>query len=195
MQAYFGNRSNSRRLYLALVTIGISSFSPCSFAQYEASAYIPNGNLFGRTTTPGDVSYTYDSGAGATATASFAASPIASVSYATTALNPLGGITLSGGGIMTYRFLVAAQPFTSVPIDFSGFYSSSTSPAGPGYGAFTSFSVQTVNSSLGTYSTFESFFQGACFAPICLQYNTGQRLLYIESVRRFPCGRYVRRHA
>ena len=161
-----------RRLWLALVATWIVVFSHSSFGQYDATAYIPNGTVIGHTTTPGDVSYSYDNGSGNSAVVRFTTSPVASISYTTTAFNPVGQAVLSGGGIMTYRFQVATQPFTHVPIDFSGLYSSSSVPAPAGYGAFTSFLVETLNSSVSTYSTFQSFFQGDCAASICLQYTT-----------------------
>ena len=87
----FGKCLNLRPALLVLVTTGIVVFSTNSFAQYEhyeATAYIPSGNEFGRTTTPGDVSYTYDSGLGHSAVATFTTSPVASVSYETTAHIP-----------------------------------------------------------------------------------------------------------
>jgi hypothetical protein len=74
---------------------------------------------------------------------------------------------------MTYRFEVAAQPFTNVPIDFSGLYSSyfSSGQQYPSAKALTSFHVQTVNSSVSTYSMFQSTFYGNCGSiPICLDY-------------------------
>ena len=152
-------------------------FSSSTFAQYQAIAYIPNGTVLGQTTVPGDVSYSYNSG-GASAVASFTSNPIPSVTYTTAAFNPSGQIALSGGGIMTYRFTVVAQPFTTVPINFAGIYSSSTSPASAGYGSFTSFLVQTVDSSVSTYSSFQSNFQGACGASTCLQYTTFNNTTY-----------------
>jgi hypothetical protein len=160
------------RAMWVLIASASAVFSSSSFAQqYQAIAYVPNGTVLGIANTPGNDTYTYDSGTGATAVVTFTANPIASVTFAANAFNPLGQIILSGGGIMTYRFEVDAQPFAHVPIDFSGLYSSSTSPASPGYGARTSFLVQTVNSSVSTYSTFESYFQGDC-AISCLQYTT-----------------------
>lgn len=173
-----------RATSLVLVTTGIVGFSPSSFAQYEATAYIPNGTVVGHTTTPGDVTYTYDEaqgGGSASAVVTFTASPVASVRFATTVFNPLGEGGLNGGGIMTYRFEVEAQPFTYVPIDFSGFYSSFSTPASPGSGAFTSFLVQTVDSSVLAYSTFESYFQGDCGAPTCLQYTTFNNITYTST--------------
>lgn len=164
----------------AFVMFGMAS-STTAFAQYEATAYIPNGSAIGHTTLPGDTSYTYDNGGGASAVVAFTASPVPSVSYATNGFNPAGQTALSGGGIMTYRFSVSAQPFTNVPIDFSGFYSSSSTPAAAGYGAFTSFVIQTVNSSVSTYSSFESFFRGDCGIVTCLQYNTFNNIRYTSA--------------
>src|SRR4051812_16908174 len=109
-----------------LIASASAVFSSSSFAQYQGTAYVPNGTVIGVTNTPGDITYPYSSGSGATATVSFTANPIASVSFAANASNPLGQAILSGGGIMTYRFQVQAQPFAHVPVDFSGLYSSST---------------------------------------------------------------------
>jgi hypothetical protein len=170
----------SRLAPRALAAAGLIIFSSSTFAQYDATAYIPNGTVFGRSTVPGDVSYFYNSG-NASATASFTSNPIASVNYTTTAFNPSGQIILSGGGIMTYNFTVAAQPFTAVPINFSGLFASSTTPASAGYGAFTSFDIQTVNSSVFTNSSFASFFRGDCGAPICLQYTTSTNTTYTST--------------
>lgn len=163
--------SHVRRLAAFWVAAGLTALSASAFAQYDATAYIPNGTVFGHTTTPGDKTYAYNVGTNS-AIVTFTASPVPSVSYATTVFNPRGEASLSGGGNMTYRFTVAAQPFSHVPIDFSGLYSSSTFPSGPGYGATTAFSIQTVNSSVSTYSSFQSYLQGDCRAPICLQYTT-----------------------
>lgn len=160
-----------RRLAAFWVAAGLAGVSASAFAQYDATAYIPNGTVFGHTTTPGDNTYAYNVGTNS-AVVTFTASPVPSVSYTTTVFNPSGQTILSGGGNMTYRFTIAAQPFTHVPIDFSGLYSSSTFPSGPGYGATTAFSIQTVNSSVSTYSSFQSNLQGDCRAPICLQYTT-----------------------
>lgn len=167
--------ANFRRVWLALVAGGLVSFSSSSFAQYSATAY-NGGNIIGSTATPGDVSYTYNSGTGASSVTTFISSPIASVSYATTAFNPSGQIAVQGGGIMTYRFEVAAQPFTNVPIDFSGLYSSYQGSRGNL--AATSFLVQTVNSSVSSYSSFQSNLYGDCGAPTCLQYNTFNNTTY-----------------
>ena len=117
----------------------------------------------------------------ASAVVTFTASPVASVRFKTSVFNPSGQGGLTGGGIMTYYFEVSAQPFTSVPIDFSGLYSSSSSPAGAGSGAFTTFLVQTVQSSVSTYSTFQAYFQGACGAPVCLQYVTFNNTTYTST--------------
>lgn len=157
-----------RCVKFVLVACSVAGISPSVLAQYEASAYADG--LVGHTTTPGDVSYAYDSGTGASSVTTFTSSPIASVRYAATAFNPLGQIVLNGGGIMTYRFEVEAQPFTNVPIDFSGLYSSYQGAAGSL--AATSFTIQTVNSSVSTYSTFQSYLYGNCGAPTCLQFTT-----------------------
>ena len=173
-----------RRVSLGLVTTGIVGLSPSAFAQYDATAYLPSGSQAGHTTTPGDVSYTFDQaqgGGSASAVVTFTASPVASVRFETTVFNPAGQGGLSGGGFMTYSFEVEAQPFTHVPIDFSGLYSSSSSPAPAGFGSFTSFLVQTVNSSISTYSTFQSYFQGECGAPVCLQYVTFNNTTYTST--------------
>jgi len=146
---------------------------------YQATAYVPNGSVIGQTSTPGDVTYAYNSGGGATAVVAFTSSPIASVSFASTAVNLLGQTGLSGGGIMTYGFTVAAQPFTNVPIDFSGFYSSFQGSAGQLAG--TSLTIQTLNSSVFAYSTFESYFYGNCGAPTCLQYTTFNNTTFTSS--------------
>ena len=153
--------------------------SSSSFAQYQATAYVPNGTLIGQTNTPGDVIYAYNSGAGATAVVAFKSSPVASVSFASTVVNPIGNTVLSGGGVMTYRFSVVAQPFTNVPIDFLGFYSSFQGSAGQQ--AATSFTIQTINSSVSTYSTFQSYFFGNCSAPTCLQYTTFNNTTFTSS--------------
>lgn len=152
-----------------LLAFSIVSLSSSAAAQYSATAY-NGGNVVGSTATPGDVTYTYNSGAGASAVTTFTSSPIASISYATSAFNPLGQIQIQGGGIMTYRFEVEAQPFTNVPIDFSGLYSSYQGSRGSLAG--TSFSIQTVNSSVSTYATFQSYLYGDCGAPTCLQHTT-----------------------
>jgi hypothetical protein len=173
-----------RRVLLGLVTTSAMALSPSAFAQYDATAYLPNGTPAGNTTTPGDVSYALDQAQGsgsASAVVTFTASPVASVRFETTVFNPAGQGGLSGGGIMTYYFEVEAQPFTTVPIDFSGLYSSSSSPAPAGYGSFTSFLVQTVDSSISTYSTFQSYFQGECGAPVCLQYVTFNNTTYTSN--------------
>jgi len=151
-----------------LVAASLASLSFSAAAQYSTTAGV-DGHLLGSTTTPGDVSYAYDSGAGVSAVIAFTSSPIASVSYAASAFNPLGQIAVSGGGNMTYRFEVTAQPFTSVPIDFSGLYSSYQGSRGSA--AQTLFSIQTVNSSVSTYATFQSYLYG-CDTPGCLQYTT-----------------------
>lgn len=182
MRHSFGSRSGLRRTSLALVAIGIVGFSSSSFAQYDATAYVPSGNVLGHTTTPGNVSYpyTFDGGFyGSSALVSFTSSPVASVSYSATAFNPSGQVILNGGGLMTYRFEVAAQPFTNVPIDFSGLYS--TYQGARGSLAATSVVVQTVNSSVSTYSTFQSYFYGDCGAPICLQYTTFNNTTYTST--------------
>lgn len=158
------------KVSLALVATGLLSLASSAFGQYEAQAYLPNGTLFGSTNTPGDVSYTYNSGSVASAVVAFTTSPIASISYAATAFNPSGQIIMNGGGIMTYRFEVAAQPFSNVPIDFSGLFSSFQGDGGSLAG--TSFTIQTVNSSVSTYSTFQSYLYGDCGAPTCLQFTT-----------------------
>ena len=80
---------------------------------------------------------------------------------------------------MTYRFSVVAQPFTNVPIDFLGFYSSFQGSAGQQ--AATSFTIQTTNSSVSTYSTFQSYFFGNCGAPTCLQYTTFNNTTFTSS--------------
>jgi len=181
MAPFFRACPHLRQISVAILAMGALGCSSSAIAQYQATAYLPNGNIFGSTSTPGDVSYSYSApqGSGATsATVTFTTSPIASVSYAMTTSNPSGQHGFSGGGIMDYRFEVTAQPFTVVPVDFSGLYSSSTSPASAGFGAFTSFLVQTVNSSVSTYSTFQSFFQGNCGAPVCLQYTTFNNTTY-----------------
>lgn len=168
-----------RHASLALVAIGIVGFSSKSIA-YEVTAYA--GQVIGYTTTPGDVSYTYafDGGFyGSSALVTFTSSPIASVSYAATAFNPVGQVQLNGGGIMTYRFEVQAQPFTNVPIDFSGLYSSYQGARGSV--AQTSFTIQTVNSSVSTYSTFQSNLYGDCGAPTCLQYTTFNNTSYTST--------------
>jgi hypothetical protein len=149
-------------------------FSASSIAS-AVVAYIPNGTIFGSSNTPGDVSYTYnfDGGFyGSTATATFTSSPVASVNYETSAFNPVGGVVLSGGGFMSYRFEVQSAPNTYVPIDFSGLYSSSTSPASPGYGSTTSIRIfEAAPFSLSLLSEFSSFFRGDCGAPSCLGYT------------------------
>jgi hypothetical protein len=129
MRHFFGTRPNLRRIASALAASGVSGFSSGSFAQYDAIAYgggFGPGGIIGHTTAPGDVSYTY-SGPNASSVTTFTSSPVASVSYSGTAFNPVGQGGTAGGGIMTYRFEVAAQPFTNVPIDFSGLYSASGS--------------------------------------------------------------------
>ena len=80
---------------------------------------------------------------------------------------------------MDYRFEVQAQPFTYVPIDFSGLYSSYQGSAGSA--AQTSFLVQTVNSSVSTYAYFTSALYGDCGAPICLQYNVFNDVTYTST--------------
>jgi hypothetical protein len=149
-----------------------------SHAQYQATAYVPNGNVIGQTSTPGDISYSYNSG-GTQATVRFTSSPIASINYTTSASSPVSNTGLTGGGIMTYGFTVAAAPFTNVPIDFQGLYSSFQGAAGQLAG--TSFTIQTVNSTVSTYSTFQSYFYGNCGAPTCLQYTTFNNTTYTSS--------------
>lgn len=158
----------------ALITLGLLSLASSAFADYHAVAYIPNGNPIGMTSTPGDVSYSY-ADTKSSAVAAFTSSPIASVSYQVTSTNPLGQAGIAGGGIMTYTFEVAAQPFTNIPIDFSGLYSSYQGSYGQL--AATSFTIQTVNSSMFTYSTFESYFYGNCPAG-CLQFTTYNNTTY-----------------
>lgn len=182
MRHSLGTRPNLFRTSLLLAASGIVGFSSSSFAQYEATAYIPNGTVVGHTTTPGDVAYTYSQpqgGGSVSAVVTFTTSPIASVNYAGTAFNPLGQAQLNGGGIMTYRFAVDAQPFTNVPIDFSGLYSSYQGARGSL--AATSFTIQTVNSSVSTYSTFQSYLYGDCGAPTCLQYTTFNNTSYTST--------------
>jgi hypothetical protein len=148
-----------------------------SFAQYEAIA--SSDKVIGITTTPGDVSYSdsFDAGFyGWSTRVSFTSSPIASVSTTVSAFNPLGGVFGQGSGSMTYRFEVAAQPFANVPIDFSGLYSSYQGAAGSL--AATSLVIQTVNSSVATYSSFESQLRGDCGAPTCLQFTTFNNTTY-----------------
>jgi len=173
------NEHTGTRLTL-LVASGLLCFSSMSFAQYEATAFA--GSPIGFTTTPGDVSYpyTFDGGFyGSSTLVSFTSSPIASISTRVSAFNPGGGVLGQGAGIMTYRFEVAAQPFANVPIDFSGLYSSYQGAAGSL--AATGFSIQTVNSSVSTYSSFESQLRGDCGAPICLTYTTFNNTTYTST--------------
>lgn len=173
---------NLRRISLVLGAAGVLAGAPSAFAQYDANAFV-GGLSIGSTTTPGDVSYSFVDGTERSAVVTFTSSPIASISYAATAFNPLGQIVLGGGGVMTYRFEVEAQPFTNVPIDFSGLYSSFVSAARADTRAATSFSIQTVNSSVSTYASFDSLFQGDCGASICLQHTIFNNitLTYTES--------------
>lgn len=165
---------NLRRTSLLLVASGIVGFSSSSIA-YVVTAY-GDGQVIGTTTMPGDFTYSYNDGAGKSSVTAFTSSPIASVRYVGTASNPGGQIALFGGGIMTYRFEIAAQPFTYVPIDFSGLYSSYQ--GAPGSAASTSFLVQTVNASVFTYSQFQSTLYGDCGAPVCLHYLTFNNTTY-----------------
>jgi hypothetical protein len=158
--------------------IALLTFLSTAHAQYQATAYIPSGTVIGQTSKPGDVSYTYNNGE-TFATASFTSSPIASVNYTTSASSPVHNTSLNGGGMMTYGFTIAAAPFTNVPIDFQGLYSSFQGAAGQL--AATSFTIQTVNSSVFTYSTFESFLYGNCGAPTCLQYTTFNNTTYTSN--------------
>lgn len=164
-----------RHLSQAFFTLAIITAPLASHAQYQATAYVPNGSVIGQTNTPGDITYSYSAGP-FSANVSFTSDPIASVTYAAnTAANPATN-QYSGGGIMTYTFAVAAAPFTNVPIDFFGLYSSIQGSAGQL--ASSSFTIQTVNSSVYTYSTFESYFAGNCAAPTCLQFTTFNNTTY-----------------
>ncbi len=169
LQNALSDRSRSKKLLLMMC---VAVFSPNSFAQYLVESYLPSG--YESSNTPGDVSFNYnrsDASGDATAVVAFTSSPVASVSFSATAFNPLGGIALtSNGGFLTYRFEVAAQPFTQVPIDFSGIYSSYQGARGSL--AATSFTIQSVNSSASTYSTFQSYLYGDCGSTACLQFTT-----------------------
>jgi hypothetical protein len=156
------------------------SFSSSAFAQYEATASA--GSVIGQTTTPGNVSYPYafDGGFyGSSALISFASSPVASVTAEATAFNPVGAVAIQTSGVMTYRFAVEAQPSTNVPIDFSGLYSSYQGAGGSL--AATLFTIQTVNSNVPTYSTFQSYLYGDCGAATCLQYTTFNNTTYTST--------------
>lgn len=170
-----GQHMTLRYLSQASFALAIITTPLASHAQYQATAYVPNGSVIGQTNTPGDITYSYSAGP-FSANVSFTSDPIASVTYAaSTAANPATN-QYSGGGIMTYAFAVAAAPFTNVPIDFFGLYSSSQGSAGQQ--ASSSFTIQTVNSSVYTYSTFASYFSGNCAAPTCLQYTTFNNTTY-----------------
>lgn len=145
-------------------------------AQYRAEASIVGmPSIIG--TTPQNVTYSNavsDPSLGSVATGSitYSVDPIPSIQYAATAFNPVGQIQNNGGGSMTYGFEVFSAPSTNVPINFAGLFSSFMSSAGSGAGAFTQFSVQTVNSPVSTYSSFASYLSGPCGAPSCFQVNT-----------------------
>lgn len=156
-----------RRITTLLFGSSIAMYSSIAAAQYQANARI-GSNVIGSTTTPGNVSYTYNE-TGSSATVDFTSSPIASVSYSGTVINPVGTTFLQGGGDATYIFEVSAQPFSTVPVNFLGLYSSYQGAAGEL--ASTSFVIQSVNSSLYTYSSFASLLYGNCTAG-CLQYQT-----------------------
>lgn len=175
---HFIERAFPRHNLMVVSALAALTFPFASHAQYQATAYVPNGNVIGQTATPGDISYSYNSG-GTSAIVSFTTDPIASINYTTTASSPVFNTGLTGGGIMTYSFTVAAAPFTNVPIDFQGLYSSFQGAAGQLAG--TSFTIQTVNSSASTYSTFQSYFYGSCGAPTCLQYTTFNNTTYTSA--------------
>lgn len=175
------SKHRHRRTLLAVIAISSASFSLPSFGQYDAAAYAGSEYPFAHTTTPGDVSYTYGgtgpSGTTVSTTISFTASPVASVSAEATAFNPVGQSGISSSGIMTYGFEVVAPPFTSVPIDFSGLYSSyvySWFPAPGQTGATQRASTRfLIQPSTGyPYAQFISNFYGNCGNPGCLQYTT-----------------------
>jgi len=171
---------NLRRASMVLVASGIVGFSSSSIA-YEVIAHADG--VIGHSTTPGDVSYSYtfDGGFyGSSALVTFTSSPVASVSYSATAFNPVGQVGLNGGGFMTYRFEVEAAPNTYVPIDFSGLYSSYQ--GSKGNLAATSFLVQTVNSSVFNYASFQSNLYGDCGPQGgCLQYSTFNNTTYTST--------------
>ena len=165
-QRILGIRLGRGRLVPLVVAIASVCWTSEASAQYTANAYA--SSLIGSTNTPGDV--TYSSGSpNDSVVVSFTSSPVASVSSTVYAFNPLGQAFTTGGGIMTYRFEVSSDPFTNVPIDFSGLFSSFQGAAGSL--AATQFSIQTVNSSVSTYATFQSYLYGDCGAPTCLQFN------------------------
>jgi hypothetical protein len=157
--------------------------APATFAAYQVTAYVPNGAVVGTPNTPGDVAYTYNKTSGPTfgsAIVAFTSSPIASVSYAATVSNLLGQAGLNGGGTMTYTFEVAASPFTTVPVDFFGIFSSFQTAAGSL--ASTSISVQTTNSSVSTYAIVQTYLYGDCGNPGCLQFTTyNAKVAYTQS--------------
>lgn len=177
MSNEISNEQRTIRQFLnVLLAGGIAVCSSTAMAQYQATARI-GSNVIGSTVTPGDVSYTH-TGSGASATISFTSSPIASVTYSGTVTNPLGTTFLQGGGDITYRFEVLAQPFASVPVNFAGVYSSYQGANGEL--ASTSFVIQTVNSSLYSYSSFASLLYGNCTAG-CLQYQTFNNTTYTST--------------
>jgi hypothetical protein len=108
-------RPSLRAILSVLATIGLAGVTPGAFAQYEATAYIPNGSVAGHTTTPGDVSYTHADGSGSSAVVTFTTQPggVGELRDDDVSIRS-GQAVMSGGGIMTYRFQVAAQPFTTV---------------------------------------------------------------------------------
>ena len=171
MRHSFGTRPSLRRTSLALVASGIVGFSCSSFAQYEATAYVGSQQI-GHTTTPGDVGYSVGGDPqNFMGVVNFTSSPIASVGASSLVTNLGGEAILAAGGLVTYRFEVTGQPFTNVPIDFSGIFTSLQQSQSSALTA-TSLTIQTVNSSVSTYSTFRSFFYGDCGAPTCLTFTT-----------------------
>lgn len=119
------------------------------------------------------MSYTYSQTSGLTsssAVVAFTSSPIASVSYTASVTNPAGQSALDGGGILTYSFEVAASPFASVPVDFSGIFSSYQEAARSLAAA--SITLQATDPSASAYATVQSYFYGDCGNPGCLQFTT-----------------------
>jgi hypothetical protein len=175
-----------------LIAAGLLSLTPSTFASYQATAYVPSGTVIGTTSTPGDVAYSYYKVSGpvtSSAVVAFTSSPIASVNYAASVSNPLGQGVLNGGGIMTYSFQVAASPFTTVPVDFFGIFSSFQTAANSE--ASTSITVQTTNSNVSTYATVQSYFYGDCGHPGCLQFTTvNANFTYTQSDAQHMAGSF-----
>lgn len=156
---------------LALIGIGLLSLAQGTLAAYQVTA-IAESFPFGSSNTPGDVSYSYTGPATSSAIVSFSSSPIAFVNVSGSVSNPLGTTQLNVGGVMTYSFAVAAAPFTTVPIDFSGVFSTYLGLSGLGQQGYATFNLTATNPTAASYASFQSFFTGNCGAPSCYSIDT-----------------------